>query len=77
MTTGLRARLDAVTLDPALVMAPPLELWPAIVRRGRLPDDVEAQLIRPIETYRVSNDADGAQPERSTDDGMADQGGLA
>ena len=69
--------LDAVTLDPALVTAPPLELWPAIVRRGRLPDDVEAQLIRPFEKNRSTDDADCAHPERSTDEGMADQGGLA
>ena len=66
-----------MTLDPALIEAPPLEVWPAIVRRGRLPGDVEAQLIRPLETSRSTDDADGAPPQRSTDEGMADQGGLA
>ena len=44
--------LAAVTLDAALVTAPPLELWPEVVRRVPLPRDVETQLIHPIETSR-------------------------
>jgi hypothetical protein len=41
--------LDDVTLDTTLIKAPPLDLWPSIVRRVELPRDVEAQLIQPIE----------------------------
>ena len=41
--------LQVVTLDAALIEAPPLELWPKVVRRFEIPDDVEAQLVRPIE----------------------------
>ena len=41
--------LDDVTLDESLIKAPPLELWPKIVRRIELPADVESQLIQPIE----------------------------
>ena len=42
--------IDDVTLDPVLVKAPPLELWPQVVRRVQIPSDVEARLVRPIET---------------------------
>ena len=52
--------LDTVTLDAAVVTAPPLELWPEVVRRVPLPRDVEAQLIHPIETSRAHSDAQGA-----------------
>jgi predicted nucleotidyltransferase len=41
--------LDDVTLDASLIKAPPLELWPRIVRRVELPGDVERQLVQPIE----------------------------
>ncbi|GMV21563.1 MAG: hypothetical protein AMXMBFR57_15120 [Acidimicrobiia bacterium] len=34
--------LGLVDLDPGLVAAPPLEIWPTLVRRGPLPADVEA-----------------------------------
>jgi predicted nucleotidyltransferase len=37
--------LDDVTLDASLIKAPPLELWPKIVRRVELPGDVEARLV--------------------------------
>jgi predicted nucleotidyltransferase len=46
--------LDAVTLDAALITAPPLELWPNVVRRAKLPKDVEVELVQPIETERVN-----------------------
>lgn len=55
--------LDAVMLDPASIKAPPLELWPKVVRRGLFPSDVEAQLIRPLETHRACPPA--ANRERS------------
>jgi len=41
--------LDDVTLDQALVIAPPLELWPKVIRRITLPKDVEAQLVNHFE----------------------------
>ena len=41
--------LDDVTLGSSLIKAPPLELWPKIVRRVELPADVETQLVQPIE----------------------------
>jgi hypothetical protein len=43
--------LDAVTLDSALIESPPLELWPEVVRRVNLPEDVEEPLVRPIGTH--------------------------
>jgi hypothetical protein len=47
--------LDAVTLDPALIKAPPLELWPAVVRRAPLPSDVETQLVQPLQKRHASH----------------------
>lgn len=41
--------LDDVALDASLIKAPPLELWPKIVRRVELPGDVETLLAQPIE----------------------------
>ena len=52
--------LAAVTLDTALVKAPPLELWPRVVRRVELPGDVETQLVRPIEALCKQDEAHGA-----------------
>jgi len=49
--------LGAVRLDPSLVQAPPLELWPTVVRRGQVPGDVEAQLIEPLQKGRAHDDA--------------------
>jgi hypothetical protein len=40
--------LDAV-LDASLIKAPPLELWPKIVRRAELPSDVETRLVKSIQ----------------------------
>jgi hypothetical protein len=37
--------LDLVTLPPALIAAPPLELFPAVVVRTPLPDDVRQILL--------------------------------
>jgi uncharacterized protein DUF6932 len=41
--------LDSVMLDAALIRAPPLELWPNIVRRVELPNDVETELVQPFQ----------------------------
>lgn len=48
--TFLHDDLDAVSLDARLISEPPLELWPAIVRRAQLPSDVETHLVQ-----RLSN----------------------
>ena len=37
--------LDVVTLSPDLIAAPPLILWPALIRRRAMPPDVEAILL--------------------------------
>jgi len=42
--------LDDVTLNAVLVKAPPVELWPKVVRRVYIPSDVEAELLGPLET---------------------------
>jgi hypothetical protein len=34
--------LHVLNLSAPVIAAPPLELWPAIIRRGPLPDDIEA-----------------------------------
>jgi hypothetical protein len=41
--------LDVVTLAPELIAAPPVELWPRVVRRVALPDDVETLLLAELE----------------------------
>lgn len=47
--------LDAVTLDGALINMPPLEVWPAIVRRAQLPSDVETQLVLRLQRHHASH----------------------
>jgi hypothetical protein len=37
--------LHIVTLGPALIASPPIELWPRIVRRVAVPADTEALLL--------------------------------
>jgi predicted nucleotidyltransferase len=41
--------LQNVHLDAALVAEPPLELWPGIIARIELPDDVRDELVTPIQ----------------------------
>lgn len=38
--------LHIITLAPALLKNPPLELWPHIIRRVSIPNDVEQDLIK-------------------------------
>lgn len=57
--TFLHDDLDDVTLDQALVIAPPLELWPKVIRRVALPNDVEAQLVNHFECRSTPQDAHG------------------
>jgi hypothetical protein len=40
--------LRAITFDPALIQAPPIELWPAVVPRVEVPADVEEVLLKPM-----------------------------
>jgi predicted nucleotidyltransferase len=40
--------LQAIKLQPALIEAPPIELWPAVVAHVNSPPDVEELLLRPI-----------------------------
>jgi predicted nucleotidyltransferase len=40
--------LDVVTLSPALITAPPIELWPTVVARIPVPDDVQQLLLEPL-----------------------------
>jgi predicted nucleotidyltransferase len=40
--------LDALCLDAALIATPPVELWPTIVTRVAVPDDVEHLLLAPL-----------------------------
>jgi predicted nucleotidyltransferase len=41
--------LATVTLQAVLIAAPPLELWPQIVARVAVPDDVTAGLVIPLQ----------------------------
>lgn len=41
--------LQVLTLNAALIAAPPIELWPRIVRRCAVPADVEALLLEALE----------------------------
>jgi predicted nucleotidyltransferase len=40
--------LQAIKLQPTLIHAPPIELWPAVVTRVAAPTDVEELLLKPI-----------------------------
>ncbi len=41
--------LQIVTLDPALIASPPIDLWPRIARRVAVPDDTEELLLAELE----------------------------
>ncbi len=41
--------LHDLTLSPELIRHPPVDLWPAIVRRQELPPDVEELVLAPLE----------------------------
>jgi len=45
----LKDDLHMVTLNLALIAAPPIELWPRIVRRCAVPADTEALLVAVLE----------------------------
>jgi len=42
--------LRCIRLQPALIQAPPIELWPAVVARVAAPADVEELLLKPLRT---------------------------
>jgi hypothetical protein len=45
--------LDTVRLDDTLISAPPIELWPTVVRRVRVPEDVETVLLSALESHPI------------------------
>jgi len=46
--TYLYDDLQNLHLDPALITAAPLELWPEIITRAEIPDDVQTLLVAPL-----------------------------
>jgi len=46
--TYLYDDLQNVCLDPSLIAAPPLELWPKIILHAEIPDDVREELVRQL-----------------------------
>ena len=55
--------LHVVTLDATLVAAPPIELWPRIVRRVAVPVDTEALLVAELDQdERQRGDAGSTDP---------------
>jgi hypothetical protein len=40
--------LETISLDGSLIFAPPIELWPQIVARVPVPQDVEQELLSPL-----------------------------
>ncbi len=46
--------LQSVKLPDAQIAAPPIELWPKVVRRINVPQDVEEGLLKPFESERLS-----------------------
>jgi len=46
---SLNDDLDIVDLPASLVASPPMELWPTIVRRRAVPQDVEELLLGPLQ----------------------------
>jgi hypothetical protein len=57
--------LRAIELQPALIQAPPIELWPALVTRVPVPADVEELLLQPIRSGMQSpvHQPSSAKPE--------------
>jgi uncharacterized protein DUF6932 len=41
---------DAVTLDPLVVHTPAIDLWPQVIRRVKVPPDVESLLLSTLES---------------------------
>ena len=44
--------LQVVNLPSTLVAAPPIEIWPVVVRRVTIPADVEQILLQPLQARR-------------------------
>ena len=60
LSCGLRQHLNddlqIVTLSPALVSAPPIDLWPRMVARCAVPVDTQALLVAKLEEDEVPSD---------------------
>jgi hypothetical protein len=57
--------LQAIKLQPALIEAPPIELWPVVVARVAAPADVEELLLKPIQAgmQTTAHETHAAKPE--------------
>ena len=44
--------LETIQLPKSLIAAPPLELWPQIVARVPIPEDVEQAMLVPLREQR-------------------------
>jgi predicted nucleotidyltransferase len=53
--------LDDITLEAMLIRDPSVELWPAIVRRCKVPQDVEDLLLRPLASSLLERDCSPSQ----------------
>jgi predicted nucleotidyltransferase len=49
--------LDVVTLSTDLIATPPIELWPEVLVRVDVPDDVEQVLLAPLRSDYTSSDS--------------------
>jgi hypothetical protein len=49
---NLNDDLHVITLAPALIAAPPIDLWPSVVRRVVVPMDTEALVLAELEKER-------------------------
>src|SRR5262245_60869685 len=58
LNCGLREYLyddpQSLRLNKTLIANPPLVLWPKIVTHVKLPEDVQDELIRPLQSNRIS-----------------------
>ena len=60
--------LRCIKLQPALIQAPPIELWPAVVPRVEAPSDVEEVLLKPIRAgmWNLGSQRPPTEPEAQT-----------
>lgn len=57
MRPYLHDDLEDIKLSSELILDPPLELWPQLVRRVKLPVDVEEELIQPLVQEKLTRSA--------------------
>ncbi len=55
--------LETLQLDEGLIVNPPLELWPQLVVRASVPEDVERVLLAPLrEEHKPAHDSASSRP---------------